>query len=379
MLDWWSQHSSPLIGIITHTTGGTPPDSTPPTQDGAANADTAALTAARTPHVQRAAFLATKIQLSGPLPPNLCQRYVAFRPIIKTFYTKRGLLGIALNHALKHQYRTVYSYDKATTYGVAQPDQLARCLLDFTHWGDANRLYTYIITLDGEWRFTETGPQFGIQMLSKHTMHSCVSVYVAFAGEFYIRPPSTAAAAAAGGAGGGAAASPAATDTTDCPPQHQQRNVGDYVLVIDNDSGTYRPPKQNLSALHAFMLRSLPGLPVEAPDAFDEAHIAEKAARAAERAHRGHTLFHQLSRRSSGSHEAPSSSARSELEHLRTGREGLGRRLKNLAWRKVEKSGDAPASSGIGDASGLSSDQAVRDDRQESNGRGKEKLPVQAS
>ena len=374
MQDWWSQHSSPLIGIITHTTGGTPPDSTPPTQDGsAANADTTALTTARAPNVQRAAFLATKIQLSGPLPPNLCQRYVAFRPIIKTFYTKRGLLGIALNRALKHQYRTIYSYDKVTTYGVAQPDQLARRLLDFTHWGDGNRLYTYIITLDGEWRFTETGQQFGIQMLSKHTMHSCVSVHVAFAGEFYIRPPSTAAAAAG-------AAAPATTDTTNGTSQHHQRNVGDYVLVIDNDSGTYRPPKRNLPALHAFMLRSLPGLPVEAPDAFDEAHVAEKAARAAERAHRGRTLFRQLSRRSSGSHGAPSSSsARSELEHLRTGREGFARRLKNLAWRKVEKSGDAPVSSGIGDASSVSPDQAVRDDRRESDGRGKGKLPVQAS
>lgn len=36
-------------------------------------------------------------------------------------------------------------------------------------------------------RFTETGKEFGIDLLSKHTMHSDLNVYVAFSGEFFIR------------------------------------------------------------------------------------------------------------------------------------------------------------------------------------------------
>jgi len=125
----------------------------------------------RRPKIQHFSFAATKIQLTGPLPPSLVHQYVVFRPIIKTFYTKKGLLGVALNRALKHQYRTIYSYNKNTTYGVCDTDAnkegLARKLLEFTRWGEGGRLYTYIITLDGEWRFTETGKEFGIQMLSK--------------------------------------------------------------------------------------------------------------------------------------------------------------------------------------------------------------------
>jgi len=41
--------------------------------------------------------------------------------------------------------------------------------------------------LDGQLRFTETGKEFGIDLLSKHTMHSDVSQYIAFSGEFFIR------------------------------------------------------------------------------------------------------------------------------------------------------------------------------------------------
>ena len=49
------------------------------------------------------------------------------------------------------------------------------------------RVYTYIITLQGEWRFTETGSEFSIQFLSKHSMHSDFSQEVACAGEFFVR------------------------------------------------------------------------------------------------------------------------------------------------------------------------------------------------
>jgi hypothetical protein len=313
--DWWSQHRSPLIGIITHTTA-TPAESADPSST-------------RTPHIQRFEFCATKIQLSGPLPAVLKLQYVAFRPIIKTFYTKRGVLGIILNRALKHQYRTIYSYDKATTYGVSDPQDLARKFLEFTHWGEGGRVYTYIITLDGEWRFTETGKEFGIQMLSKHTMHSCVSVYIAFAGEFFIRAVSSNNERNGSGSHG------------HHHRRQSSRNIEDYVLVIDNDSGTYRPPKEHIPAMQAFMDRSLPGLKVEVVDAFDEAHIEEKKAHAAEKERTGgRRRFKQPSSSRSSSSDGAGSISSSDEEELQTGHLGVGRKFKMKAWRKVERSGD---------------------------------------
>ncbi|KAF8252816.1 hypothetical protein K440DRAFT_685052 [Wilcoxina mikolae CBS 423.85] len=320
--DWWSQHRSPLIGIITHTT--------------AAPAESADPNSTRTPHIQRFEFCATKIQLSGPLPAALKHQYVAFRPIIKTFYTKRGVLGIILNRALKHQYRTIYSYDKATTYGVSQPQDLARKFLDFTHWGAGGRVYTYIITLDGEWRFTETGKEFGIQMLSKHTMHSCVSVYIAFAGEFFIRTPGSTNEEERNGSG-----------SHDHYRRQPSRNVEDYVLVIDNDSGTYRPPKEHISAMQAFMDRALLGLKVEAVDAFDDGHIKEKKEHAAEKERvEGRRRFKQPSSSRSSSSDGGGSISSSDEEELQTGHQGAGRKFKMKAWGKVERSGDVNGKGG---------------------------------
>lgn len=296
----WSQHFSPLIGIITHTKQ--PEDSE--------NAESS-----RRPSVQRFSFTATKIQLTGPLPPSLNHRYVAFRPIIKTFYTKSGLLGIVLNRALKHQYRTIYSYGRNTAYGECDSDEdLARKVLEFTHWGEGGRVFTYVITLDGEWRFTETGKEFGIQMLSKHTMHSCVSIYVGFAGEFFVRD---------------------LKHESKRKDKDAQKNIDDYELVIDNDSGTYRPPKEHVEALQRFLDRALPKLKVRTADAFDEEHIAMKKAHAEEKASRGRARYKQPS----GSRSSSESS--SDEEELRSGRIGIGRSIKKKMWKKVERSDDA--------------------------------------
>ncbi|KAF8533731.1 hypothetical protein BDD12DRAFT_863747 [Trichophaea hybrida] len=320
--NWWSQHRSPLIGIITHTTA-TPAESADPNST-------------RAPHIQRFEFCATKIQLSGPLPAALKHQYVAYRPIIKTFYTKRGVLGIILNRALKHQYRTIYSYDKATMYGVCQLQDLARQFLDFTHWGAGGRVYTYIITLDSEWRFTETGKEFGIQMLSKHTMHSCVSVYIAFAGEFFIRAPGSTNEEGRNGSG-----------SHGHHRRQSSRSVEDYVLVIDNDSGTYRPSKEHISAMQAFMNRALPGLKVEVVDAFDDDHIKEKKVHAAEKERAGRRRrFKQPSSSRNSSSGGGGSISSSDEEELQTGRLRAGRKFKMKAWGKVERSGDVNGKGG---------------------------------
>lgn len=72
------------------------------------------------------------------------------------------------------------------------------------HFDEGGRIFTYAVLLDGIFRFTETGKEckllafprmnfsnrpslVGIDLLSKHTMHSCVATYTAFSGEFFIR------------------------------------------------------------------------------------------------------------------------------------------------------------------------------------------------
>jgi hypothetical protein len=67
---------------------------------------------------------------------------------------------------MHHQYRTIYSHDKATVYGVV-PDHESAALqfLKLANFGRGGRLFTYVITLDGEFRFTETGPEFAVNLL----------------------------------------------------------------------------------------------------------------------------------------------------------------------------------------------------------------------
>jgi hypothetical protein len=147
---------------------------------------------------------------------------VEYRPFIGFLFSGRGIRGWLLQRALHAQHRRVYSYDAKTTYGhVATPPAIAkieagdaqkhvpdhekpedeadefaasRQFLKMVHYDEApgpdvpgGRLYTYVITLQGEWRFTETGPEFAIQFLSKHSMHSDVAPEVAISGEFFVR------------------------------------------------------------------------------------------------------------------------------------------------------------------------------------------------
>jgi hypothetical protein len=59
--------------------------------------------------------------------------------------------------------------------------------LQMCAFGAGGRMFTYVITLDGEWRWTETGAEFAVNLLSKHTMHADVSRTIAWSGEFFVR------------------------------------------------------------------------------------------------------------------------------------------------------------------------------------------------
>ncbi|KAK3384921.1 hypothetical protein B0H63DRAFT_173526 [Podospora didyma] len=205
-------------------------------------------------------FQANEIQLSGPVPPKLYHRYVEFRPVIGKMFSSHGIRGRILNKALHKQHARVYNYDSSTEYGSFPPcsEEASLQFLKMAHFDEGGRIFTYVITLDGMMRFTETGKEFGIDLLSKHTMHSDVATYIACSGEFLIRR----------------LAHPDASEDPDPDePTHPDRELPDgppndsppldprrYQLIIDNDSGTYRPDKSVLPDLKSFLERNFPGL-----------------------------------------------------------------------------------------------------------------------
>jgi C2 domain len=151
----WSEHFSPLIGRLA---GVKEPD-----KGGSGGPD-------------KFNFPAHQMQFRGPVPWELYHRYVEFKPFVKGMFSKKGLRGRILNRALRHQHARIYNYDKSTKYGsFPEPCvEMAQLFLEFVHWDVGARMHTYVITLDGHFRFTETGKEFGIDLLSKHTMHSDV-------------------------------------------------------------------------------------------------------------------------------------------------------------------------------------------------------------
>lgn len=137
--------------------------------------------------------------------------------------------------------------------------------LKMVHFDDGWRTFTYVLTLDGLLRFTETGKEFGIDLLSKHTMHSDVSVYIACSGEFLIRRRHN-----------HHHDSSQEDQRRDSHHSHINRDIKHYTLIIDNDSGTYRPNGDLLPLLKKFLNKNFPGLDIQIKTCTDESHIKMK-------------------------------------------------------------------------------------------------------
>ncbi|GKT62954.1 C2 domain-containing protein [Colletotrichum tofieldiae] len=219
---------------------------------------------------QKYDFQSNEMQLSGPVPPELYHRYVEFRPMIGLMFAKSGLRGRILNKALHKQHSRVYNFDSSTEYGVfkARSEEAALQFLKLVHFDEGGRIFTYVLTLDGVFRFTETGKEFSIDMLSKHTMHSDVETYIACSGEFFVRrleKPD-----ASDDPEPNEKTHPA-DDLSGGPPNgHPPHNPSYYQLFIDNDSGTYRPDKSILPKLKEFLQANFPGLGIVAMHCEDE-------------------------------------------------------------------------------------------------------------
>ncbi|KAL1304654.1 hypothetical protein AAFC00_003615 [Neodothiora populina] len=268
---WWIRHYSPMLGRIANRKE---PDESPNDHAGETDAEKSKRKA------QRYNFQANQMQLQGPIPAELYHRYVEFKPFVKSMFTGKGIGGFLLSKALHHQHARVYNFDRSTVWGhfpQGPCEDLTRAFLDLVHYDEGGRIFTYVLTLDSLFRFTETGKEFGIDMLSKHTMHSDVSIYIAFSGEFFIRrlkhanrPPPP---------------EPVESTSQVHPPDHAENethppeDIGDgppdddppkdpayYELVIDNDSGTYRPNAKMLPILKKFLSHNLPGLHIQTLD-----------------------------------------------------------------------------------------------------------------
>ena len=231
------------------------------------------------------------MQLSGPVPSQLYHRYVEFKPFIAGMFQAQSLRGRILHKALHHQHQRIYNFDRSTLHGVFPEPcrEFTQKFLEFVSYGQGGRIFTYVITLDGQLRFTETGKEFGIDMLSKHTMHSDVSIYIAYSGEFFIRRRKHRSRHRSRSHSHSRSRSP--STRTDPPPaadgiaveeeesvdvnvpQDISTEPGDYELFIDNDSGTYRPNSAILPQLKEFLEMNFPGLHITTLASQEDAEV----------------------------------------------------------------------------------------------------------
>ncbi len=295
--NYWCKHYSPLLGRIANsrapddddghengkcnTSSHTYPTTTNGTSDRGHQKpyDTSRPLSIGGKTSTRYNFQANQFQLRGPVPPELYHRYVDFRPFVETVFTKKGLRGLILSKALHHQHLQIYNFNRHTNYGCFRAEipgvEMTRQFLELVHYDYGNKIFTYVLTLDALWRFTETGKEYGIDLLSKHTMHSDVSIYIAFSGEFLIRrlqkPHSGRSNIEKEVAAGQSERQGGVDDNVRHPAEkiaggpftsEPPRDPHYYELVIDNDSGTYRPKGEMLPHLRSFLQMNLPGLKI---------------------------------------------------------------------------------------------------------------------
>ncbi|KAL4933608.1 C2 domain protein [Aspergillus undulatus] len=244
--NYWFKHFSPLIGRLIGTKDAVQ------SQDGKKT-------------VNRYNFQAIQMQLKGPVPSGMYHRYVEFKPFVAGMFTSHTLRGRILNRALHHQHERIYNFDRATLDGEFESPcvEMTQKLLEFTHYAQGGRVFTYVLTLDGQFRFTETGKEFGIDLLSKHTMHSNVSYYIAYSGEFFIRRRKHRHR------GLSLVSNRSSTDYVvdhDGEEMELSKDPSRYELFIDNDSGTYRPNAEKLPLLKEFFSSNFPELHITTLD-----------------------------------------------------------------------------------------------------------------
>ncbi|OTA55450.1 C2 domain-containing protein [Hypoxylon sp. EC38] len=333
---YYFRHFSPMIGRMTGIKVNRDEAEDSNDHDADATASTSHSNGKQAERrTQKYDFQANEIQLAGPVPPKLYHRYVEFRPIIGLLFRGSGLRGKILNKALHHQHNRVYNFDRSTNWGTFKPcsEEASLQFLKMAHFDEGGRIFTYVITLDGLMRFTETGKEFGIDLLSKHTMHSDASIYIACSGEFFIRrlkKPKTSEDPEPG-----EPTHPEEILQGGPPKEPPPTKPEYYQLIIDNDSGTYRPDKSVLPDLQKFLERNFPGLGIVALGCDDPEDQNLKKAQLRVKKREGRTINMVLNRSPSAS--SFSSDDISDLEDMERAGERGRKSKKERAWDLLEE------------------------------------------
>ncbi|KAH7312441.1 hypothetical protein B0I35DRAFT_437013 [Stachybotrys elegans] len=285
---------------------------------------------------QKYDFQSNEMQLQGPVPSKLYHRYVEFRPFVGSMFASTGIRGKILHALLHKQHERIYNFNSSTEYGEFEPcsKEAALQFLRLVHFDEGGRLFTYVLTLDGMLRFTETGKEFGIDLLSKHTMHSDVEKYIACSGEFFVRRLQHPDASE--DLHPRERTHPTESLPNGPPGDDPPLDPSFYQLVIDNDSGTYRPDKSVLPDLKEFLHKNFPGLGIVAMHWEDKELQKLKEAQINVKKREGRMVNLVMNRSQSSL-----SSAESELDH----REGT--------WESGTKSKREAAFAAIEDPSTL--------------------------
>ncbi|KAF4630661.1 hypothetical protein G7Y89_g7474 [Cudoniella acicularis] len=256
----WTKHYSPMIGRIAGTKA---PGSSEGGKDGKTE---------KYEQVEPDLISNSWAKLTIAVSKQINFNYKALCPLnytIVLWNSNPSLKECSQKLALHHQHARVYNFSNSTEYGIVPPcsEEASLQFLKMVHYDEGGRIFTYVVTLDGLLRFTETGKEFGIDLLSKHTMHSNVNIYIACSGEFFVRrlkhpeksvdSPNQETHPNHDIPGG----------PPNAPPPKDPRN---YELVIDNDSGTYRPKGDLLPLLQKFLSHNFPGLHVVTKECTDD-------------------------------------------------------------------------------------------------------------
>ena len=158
-----------------------------------------------------------------------------------------NLEGLNIRNVLHSQHSYLYRHSRTTTYGgLATANDLG----DLLHGSRLKEnpdqdlktiVFTYSIVPKGIY-FSETGTAFFQDFMSKHAMHANRATEVMFAGEFRLF--------------------------------RDEHHNDDWTLLIDNNSGTYSPKKEDLPKVKEVFESNFPDLAVVALD-HDDAYLKE--------------------------------------------------------------------------------------------------------
>ncbi|KAK6511735.1 hypothetical protein TWF481_000641 [Arthrobotrys musiformis] len=254
----YSVHYSPLANLITTTPSKKHQTTTSKSQE---------LPSTNPQTHPPTSFKAYKVALIHP-PPSKTLQFHADMSHSKAFDPSKIHYRF-LRHLVRKQYQNIYGHDNNTIYGSwDDAKQVGQGLIDLLQPVE-NKLFTFVVTTDGEWRFCETGDEYKINHLSKHGMHSNGQEKVVWSGEFFVRferdvtREDVVDGKMYARSGGGQVA-------IDGQSQQQKYNQGRWKIYLDNDSGTYSPDEDKIVVFREFMAHNLKGIEVVVKSFKDE-------------------------------------------------------------------------------------------------------------